>query len=99
MRQARREPGLDRVAANPYDRCRIGRRADRFCDGVVCSNDRVRLSIDDLTRQLGVALRPSLTGIPINGEVLSLDIAQPAQLRKKRLPGTSPLATDAGDGA
>jgi hypothetical protein len=33
-----------------------------------------------------IALGPSLAGIPLDGEVLSLDIARPAQLLEERSP-------------
>src|ERR1700758_5009793 len=46
-----------------------------------------------------IALGPALARISLDCEVLSLDIARPAQLLKKRPPGANSRVADAGDGA
>jgi hypothetical protein len=43
-------------------------------------------------------LGPPLAGTALDGEVLSLDIAQPTQLLEKRLPEAKCLVIDAGGG-
>jgi hypothetical protein len=48
-------------------------------------DDRLRVMADDLASEIGIGLTTSLAGIPLDGEVLSLDIPQPAQLFEKRL--------------
>ena len=53
---------------------------------------------EDLANEISKALGPPLAGIPLDGEVLSLDIAQPAQLLPKRLPIPAFRVVDAGDG-
>ena len=60
-------------------------------DGITADNDHVGLSVDDLASQVGEVLGPALAGIPLDCEILSLDIAQPDQLREKR-----PIEADAG---
>jgi hypothetical protein len=67
-------------------------------NGVVTGNDRVRLSVDDLASEIAIALGPALTRIPLDGEILSLDVAQPAQLLEKRLPGANSRSADGSDG-
>src|ERR1700751_5204552 len=68
------------------DRYRAGRRGHRQCYWWT-------------NGEAGKALGPPLAGIALDGEVLPLDIAQPAQLRKKRLPRANSLVTDSGNGA
>jgi hypothetical protein len=76
--QARCESGLDWLAPYPNDRYCAAGRADRLRNGVGFGNDHVRVPADDLASQIGKALAPSLAGIPLDGEILPLDIAQPA---------------------
>jgi len=78
--------------------------ADRQRDGVGRGNDHVGVAADDLASDFGKGLGPSLSGIPIDCEVLSLDIAQSPQLFEKRLVeaatyGFATRLADASDGA
>ena len=59
-REARREAGLDRIATDPNDRDRTGRCTSRFRDGVIGGDDHVRLSVDDLASEIGIARGPAL---------------------------------------
>ena len=56
------------------------------------------MSPDDLAREIGIALGPPLAGIPLDREVLSLDIPQPAQLLPKCLPSVTCRVVNAGGG-
>src|ERR1700737_2405963 len=80
------------------DRYCAGGCADGQRDGRADGNDHVRVPADHLASQIGKVLGQPLAGIPLDGEVLFLDIAQPAQLPEKRLPGTSSGVADACDG-
>ena len=60
-------------------------------------NDHIWVSVDDLAEEVGIAFGPPLTGIPFDGEVLSLDIAQPAQLLPKRVPQVTSRVVDTRD--
>ena len=75
MRQARGEPGLDRIPADPDNRYRAGLSAGSLCGGIVSGNDYHRIAAHDFTSEIGIPLGPSLARIPVDGEVLSLDIA------------------------
>src|SRR5262249_45850749 len=55
-RQARREPGQDRIAPHPNDRYRAGIGADRLRDRVRNGDDYLRVPLDDLASEIGVAL-------------------------------------------
>src|ERR1700740_3417882 len=81
------------------DRYRAGRRGRRHRFWWTNGDDHLRVPADHLTGEVGKALGPPLAGIALDGEVLPLDIAQPAQLRKKRLPRANSLVTDSGNGA
>lgn len=51
----------------------------------VMANDHVRIPGDDLAGEIRKLLGPPLAGTPLDGEALSFDIAQPAQLFENRL--------------
>jgi hypothetical protein len=68
-RQARREPGLDRLNSYPNDRYYAGGRANLGRDEVGNGNNRVRVPVDDLASESGKAFGAALAGIPLNGEV------------------------------
>src|SRR5208282_3717887 len=97
-RQARRESSLDRVATHPtYRHCAVsGARRPR--DAIAKRNSHVRVPFDDLASEVVKALGPPLAGIALDGEVLSLDVAQPAQLLEKRPPEGRSRLTDVSDG-
>ena len=102
-RQAGNEPNPDCINPDPNDRYCAGGRADRQRDGIGLGNDYVRAATDDLASEIGKALGPPLAGIPLDCKILSLDIAQPAQLSEKTLVEAEPyeVATgfaDDGDG-
>ena len=61
-------------------------------------NNDLRAAVDDLAREIGIALGPPLAGIPLDGEVLSLDVAQSAQLSEKRRPSAKSCVADDIDG-
>jgi hypothetical protein len=82
----------------PNDRDCAGCCADRPCDGIRNCDDHVRVAADHLASEIGIALGPALGGIPLHGEVLSLDITQPAQLLENRLVETKSPLVDAIDG-
>jgi len=44
-----------------------------------------------------MAVGPSLAGIALDGEVVALDIAQPAQLIEKRRPSPRPCVAEVSD--
>src|SRR5260370_15444103 len=101
-------PGRGRLFANPAsitspsdqnDRSCAGRRVDCLRDGVGDGNNQVRIPVDDLASEIGIARGPPLAGIALDGEVLSLDIAQMAQLLPERLPKATIWIVDAGHGA
>ena len=98
MRQARRESGPDRIGPYQNYRYSAGRRAGRLRDTVAGSNDHVRVAADDLASEIGIALGPSPAGISVDCEVLSLDIAQSAQLLEKRPKDRDSRVVDASDG-
>jgi hypothetical protein len=83
VRQARRQSIPDPLDPYPNDRYCAGDRADRLRNGVGTDNDHLGLPGDDLAREVGITRGPPAAGIPLDGEVLSLDIAQPAQLGEK----------------
>ena len=59
-------------------------------------DDRFRIFADDLASEIGIGLAPSLAGIPLDGEVLPLDIAQPAKFFEKRLVFPVPYGVTTG---
>jgi hypothetical protein len=61
-------------------------------------NDHIRAAADNLAGEIGIALGPPFAGIPLDGEVLPLDIAQAAQLLPESLPGVTCRVVDTGDG-
>jgi hypothetical protein len=54
--------------------------------GVGSGYDHIGVAVDNLAGEIGIACGPALAGIPLDGEVLSLDMAQPAQLFEKLPP-------------
>jgi hypothetical protein len=97
-RQARRQSGLHWIiAADPNNRCCAGRGAGRPRDSGATRDDHLGLPADDRASEIGIALGSPFAGIPLDREVLALDIAQPAQLLEKRQPQAVSLA-DASDG-
>jgi len=72
-RKARREPQPDWITQQNDWYCA------GYCGGglydLQVGNDHIRVLVDDLAEEVGIALGPPLTGIPLDGEVLSLDIA------------------------
>jgi hypothetical protein len=68
-------------------------------DGVGRGNDYVRVTADGLASEIGIALGPTPAGIPLDDQVLSLDMAKSAQLLEKRLPCANSLIVNAGDGS
>jgi hypothetical protein len=85
MRQARHDSGLDRADPYPLDGYCAGGCAGGQRNRVANGNDHLRVAAGDLASEIGKALGPTLAGIPLYDQVLSLDIAQPAQLFEKRL--------------
>ena len=73
----------------------VSGRADRLRDGVGVGNDYARVPADDLASESGIALGQPLAGIPLDGEVLSFDIAQSAQLLEKWSPEPISWVVDA----
>ena len=53
--------------------------SDRIADG----DDHVRAAGDDLASKVGIGRGAPASGIPLDGEVWSLDVAQPAQFLEK----------------
>jgi len=53
-------------------------------------NDYVRVAADNLASEIGKALGAPLAGIALDHKILSLDIAQSAQLCEERLVEAAP---------
>jgi hypothetical protein len=98
MREAPRKPGLDRVAPDPNDRCRPGGRADCPRDRVGAGDDHLGVAANDLAGEIGIGLGMPSAGVPIDCEVLSFDVAQSAQLLKKRVKRANFRVVNAVDG-
>src|SRR5271167_3353688 len=71
-RQARNELDPDCLNSDPNDRYCASGYADRQPDGVGLGNDCVRVAADDLASEIGKAVGPPLSGIPLDLKVLSL---------------------------
>jgi len=99
MRKARCESRPDPFNAYPNDRYCVASGADRQRDGVGVGDDHVRVAVNDLTSEIGIAFGTPLAGISLDGEVLALDIAQPSQLVEKRRPSPRPCVAEVSDRA
>ena len=88
-----------RISPRADDRYRAGCCADRVHNGRADRNDHIGVPADDLASEIGITLGAALTGIALDGEILSLDVAEPTQLFENRLiKPTAPGVAYASDG-
>lgn len=76
-REARHEPGLDRVVAERHhNRDRASLSSDRCDRRIGGHHDHVRLEPDELARELRESLGPSLAIADFEDERVALDMAE-----------------------
>ena len=84
--KARDQPSLQRIDHERNNRDGAGEGLECEHDRVGSGDDQIRIAIDDLPRDVRIALVMPLGGIAFYQKILSFDVTEPAQFAEEGAP-------------